>query len=78
MIKIPKAFEIKVSKALSIFIVLTHIVYFVIIKSNKQKFEVKKMINIRQARQDDISRLAEIEIFNYRLNFNYSFLFNSN
>jgi|GEM_PF-1661539 hypothetical protein len=73
MIKIPKAFEIKVSKALSIFIVLTHIVYFVIIKSNKQKFEVKKMINIRQARQDDISRLAEIEIFNYRLNFNYSF-----
>jgi hypothetical protein len=73
MIKIPKAFEVKVSKALSIFIVLTHIVYFVIIKSNKQKFEVKKMINIRQARQDDISRLAEIEIFNYRLNFNYSF-----
>lgn len=42
MIKIPKAFEIKVSKALSIFIVLTHIVCFVIIKSNKQKFEVKK------------------------------------
>lgn len=78
MIKIPKAFEVKVSKALSIFIVLTHIVYFVIIKSNKQKFEVKKMINIRQARQDDISRLAEIEIFNFRLNFNYSFLFNSN
>lgn len=73
MIKIPKAFEIKVSKALSIFIVLTHIVYFATIKSNKQKFEVKKMINIRQARQDDISRLAEIEIFNYRLNFNYSF-----
>lgn len=25
------------------------------------------MINIRQARQDDTSRLAEIEIFNYRL-----------
>lgn len=42
MIKIPKAFEVKVSKALSIFIVLTHIVYFAIIKSNKQKFEVKK------------------------------------
>ena len=40
MIKIPKAFEVKVSKAL--IIVLTHIVYFVIIKSNKQKFEVKK------------------------------------
>ena len=31
------------------------------------------MINIRQARQDDTSTLAEIEIFNYRLNFNYSF-----
>lgn len=42
MIKTPKAFEVKVSKALSIFIVLTHIVYFIIIKSNKQKFEVKK------------------------------------
>lgn len=27
------------------------------------------MSNIRQARQDDVSRLAEIEIFNYRLNF---------
>lgn len=44
MIKTPKAFEVKVSKALSIFIVLTHIVYFIIIKSNKQKFEVKKLL----------------------------------
>ena len=35
----------------------------------KFEFLGEKMKNIRQATADDLSRIAEIVIFNYRLNF---------
>ena len=38
-------------------------------KYNKSDCSGEKMKNIRQARYDDIERIAEILVFNYRINF---------
>lgn len=42
---------------------------FYIIETNKLEFGGEKMKCIRQARYDDVERIAEILVFNYRLNF---------
>ena len=33
------------------------------------EWQARRMCNIRQAKSEDLARIAEIEIFNYRLNF---------